>query len=401
MKISEEVLCLNDELIALRRDFHQHPEIGGQEFRTAEVVEKYLQDLGLETKRMADTGVVATLYGNRPNGKTILLRADMDALFVEEENEVPYKSVNPGVMHACGHDGHTAMLLVAAKVLCARKDELKGNVKFVFQPNEEVGAAHLMVRDGVLQNPSVDASFGLHLWSPIQSGVIGIKSGSVMAEMYNFKITLVGKDGHTSAPEASVDPIICAANIIQAFQTVQTREISSLKPTNIMFGKIQAGTSSNIIPQKLEMEGSLRYLYDGGENSEENPRKRMERIVKSVCEAHRIDGKIEFEVSNYILINDEKIIDFINSDVLPKMEITHNEIQAYQCLGGEDFSEYSNHNNIPGAFLFIGVGNEEKKTDRPHHSSTFNIDEDCLKIGVELFKNICFAYFDKMEGEEC
>ena len=208
MKISEEVLCLNDELIALRRDFHQHPEIGGQEFRTAEVVEKYLQDLGLETKRMADTGVVATLYGNRPNGKTILLRADMDALLVEEENEVPYKSVNPGVMHACGHDGHTAMLLVAAKVLCARKDELKGNVKFVFQPNEEVGAAHLMVRDGVLQNPSVDASFGLHLWSPIKSGVIGIKSGSVMAEMYNFKITLVGKDGHTSAPEASIDPII-------------------------------------------------------------------------------------------------------------------------------------------------------------------------------------------------
>ena len=126
----------------------------------------------------------------------------------------------------------------------------------------------------------------------------------------------------------------------------------------------------------------------------------MERIVKSVCEAHRIDGKIEFEVSNYILINDEKIIDFINSDVVPKMEITHNEMQAYQCLGGEDFSEYSNHNNIPGAFLFIGVGNEEKKTDRPHHSSTFNIDEDCLKIGVELFKNICFAYFDKMEGEE-
>ena len=203
-----------------------------------------------------------------------------------------------------------------------------------------------MVRDGVLQNPSVDASFGLHLWSPIKSGVIGIKSGSVMAEMYNFKITLVGKDGHTSAPEASIDPIICAANIIQSFQTVQTREISSLKPTNIMFGKIQAGTSSNIIPQKLEMEGSLRYLYDGGENSEENPRKRMERIVKSVCEAHRIDGKIEFEVSNYILINDEKIIDFINSDVVPKMEITHNEMQAYQCLGGEDFSEYSNHNNI-------------------------------------------------------
>ncbi len=213
-----------------------------------------------------------------------------------------------------------------------------------------------------------------------------------MAEMYNFKITLNGKDGHTSAPDASIDPIVCAANIIQTLQTVQTREISSLKPTGIMFGKINAGTSPNIIPRSLEMEGSLRYLYDGGEDSVENPRKRMERIVNAICEAHRIDGKIEFEISNYILSNDDATIDFARKNVLPKMNVTSEDIVEYQCLGGEDFSEYSNHNGIPGAFVFIGIGNPEKGTDQPHHCSVFNIDEDCLKTGVELFKNIALEY---------
>ena len=392
IKISKEVLQLEEELISLRRYFHKYPEIGRKEFNTSKKVEEYLQSLGLETQKIAGTGVVATLYGNK-GGKTILLRADMDALLVEEEIDVEYKSSNEGVMHACGHDGHTAILLVAAKVLYGMKDKIKGNIKFVFQPDEEVGAAHLMVKEGVLENPKVDASFGLHLWSPIKSGILGVKSGPIMAEMYNFKITLNGKDGHTSAPDESIDPIICAATIIQTLQTVQTREISSLKPTGIMFGKISGGTSPNIIPKTVELEGSLRYLYDGGENSKENPRKRMERIVESICDAHRIEGKIEFEISNYILSNDDKTINFVKKNVLSKMNVEEEEVVEYQCLGGEDFSEYSNHNGIPGAFIFVGIGNEQKKTNRPHHSSTFNIDEDCLKTGVELFKNIAIEYF--------
>ena len=393
IKISDEVIRLKDELIELRRDFHKHPELGRKEFRTAGIVEQYLKGLGLETTRMVETGVVATLYG-KEDGKTIILRADMDALLVNEENDVAYKSVNEGVMHACGHDGHTAILLVVAKILCSMKDRLKGNVKFVFQPDEEVGAAHLMVKEGVLENPPVDASFGLHLWSPIASGKVGVKAGPIMAEMYNFKITLTGKDGHTSAPDASIDPIICAANIIQTMQTIQTREISSLKPTGIMFGKISGGTSPNIIAKTIEMEGSLRYLYDGGPDSDECPTKRMERIVQSICDAHRIDGKIDFEISNYILSNDGGMIDFIKRDVLPDMNVKTDDIVEYQCIGGEDFSEYSNHNNVPGAFIFVGIGNEEKGSDFPHHSSRFNIDEDALLTGAEMLYNVALKYFE-------
>ncbi len=394
MKISAEIREKEEELIALRRDFHMHPEIGLQEFRTSEIVLNYLKGLGLDAKKVAQTGVVATLYSDTKTDRTIILRADMDALMVQEENDLPYKSLNDGFMHACGHDGHTAILLIVAKTLCENRENLKGNVKFVFQPNEEVAGAGLMVAEGVLENPRVEASFGLHLWSPLKTGVLGVKAGPIMAEMYNFKITLSGKDGHTSAPDQCIDPIICAANIIQSLQTIQTREINSLKPTNIMFGKISGGSSTNVIPKSVELIGSLRYLYDGGKDSPECPMERMKRIVEGICLAHRIQAEIEFEVSNYLLSNDERAIGFMKDKVLPKMDVRQNEMTEYQCLTGEDFSEFSNHNGIPGAFLFVGTGNREKETDKPHHCSRFNIDEDSLMIGAELLKNIALEYFD-------
>ena len=393
MKISQEIKEKEQELIALRRDFHMYPEIGFEEYRTSEIVFNYLKGLGLEPKKIAKTGVVATLFSDTKTERTIILRADMDALKVQEENDVEYRSKNNGVMHACGHDGHTAILMIVAKTLCENRDKLKGNIKFVFQPNEEIAGAGEMVKEGVLEKPKVEASFGLHLWSPIKSGVFGVKAGPIMAEMYNFKIVLTGKGGHSSAPEQGIDPIICAANIIQTLQSIQTREISSLNPTNIMFCKINGGNSTNIIPEKVELEGSLRYLYNGDENSENCPRERMKRIVSGICAAHKIKLEIEFEVSNYLLSNDEKSISFIRNRVFPKMNVGNNETIEYQCLGGEDFSEFSNHNGIPGAFLFVGIGNKEKETDKPHHSSRFNIDEDALVIGAELLKNIALEYF--------
>ena len=235
-KIKKRIAELNNELVELRRDFHRHPELGFEEHRTAEVVEQYLQNLGLSPQRMTKTGVVAMLEGSKPQ-PVLLLRADMDALPVEEENDVAYKSMNSGVMHACGHDAHMAMLLVAAKILSENRSEIPGTIKFVFQPNEEIAGAIHMIADGVLENPAVDAAMGIHVWTPIPSGKIAISPGPVMGGMDVFKVTIHGKGGHTGVPEDAVDPVLAAANVIQTAQMIQTREISHLKSTIIMFGK--------------------------------------------------------------------------------------------------------------------------------------------------------------------
>jgi amidohydrolase len=386
----KKIELMKNEVISLRRHFHKHPELGFKEFETAKYIEKYLNDIGISTERIATTGVVGVIEGTHP-GKTLLLRSDMDALAVEEENDVEYKSVNKGVMHACGHDGHMAMLLVAAKILVNEKDRIHGRIKLVFQPNEEEDGASFMIEEGVLKNPDVDSSFALHLWTPIQSGFIGLKSGSVMAEMYNFKIQLRGKGGHASAPHRCVDPLICASNIIQTAQIIQTREIDPMEDTVLMFGKINGGTASNIIPETLEMEGCLRYLYDGSDDGPQHPRKRFERIFSNICEAHRVEGNLQFFPSNYIVQNDENSVAFLNKNVMPHI-VHSNNIIGYCCMGGEDFSEFTSHNNIPGALVFVGTGNKEKQSDMPHHNPKFNIDEDTLITGVKIHVYTALEY---------
>ncbi|WP_368644731.1 M20 family metallopeptidase [Alkalibacterium putridalgicola] len=380
--LEEEILSHHDELIELRRDFHRHPELGTKEFRTSEIVEKYLNDLGIPTQRMFNTGVVGLIEGPKP-GKTILLRGDMDALPVTEETDLPFKSENPGVMHACGHDGHTSMLMIAAKVLKNHQSELKGNVKLVFQPNEEEEGAKFMVEEGVLENPKVDASFGVHLWSQVESGKIGIQSGPVMAEMFIFKLILKGRGGHTSAPHEAKDPVPCAANIITSAQTLQTREISVLDPTVIAFGKVVSDGSYNALANTVTMEGTLRYLYDGDDDTPQHPRKRFRRLIDGICAAHDIDYDIEIVPSSYSVINDEDSVAFLKERVLPNFT-TADQIQPYFCLAGEDFSEFINRNNVPGAFVFIGTGDESKGTTYPHHAPNFDIDEDTLITGVKF-----------------
>lgn len=383
MMLQEELKAIYPEVIALRRDFHMHPELGTQEYRTADQVEKYLNGLSIPTKRLYKTGVVGLLEGKHP-GKTLLLRADMDALPVTEANVIPYCSQVNGVMHACGHDGHTAMLLCAAKILSQHKDALHGNIKFVFQPNEEEGGACHMVEEGVLENPKVDSSFAIHLWSQLPTGVIGLKSGAVMAEMYNFRIVLKGKSGHTSAPQEGIDPILCAANIIQSVQMIQSREIGPMDATCIVFGMVHGGTKSNIIPESVEMEGTLRYLYDGSDDSPQHPRKRFERIVESICAAHRVEGTVTFEVSNYIVLNDESSVQFLKENVFPQMAFSP-KVVPFTCMGGEDFSEFTCRNHVPGALIFLGIADPKKGSDNPHHSPNFNIDEDMLPVGIEIF----------------
>ena len=370
------------EVIELRRHFHMHPELGFQEYETSKFIKKYLKDLGLEPEGIAKTGVVALIKGKHP-GKTLLLRSDMDALAVQEENDLEYVSQNKGVMHACGHDGHMAMLLVAAKILSQKTDQLHGTIKLVFQPNEEEDGASFLIKEGVLNNPDVDSSFAIHLWSPIPSGYIGLKSGPVMAEMFNFKITLKGKGGHTSAPQNGIDPIICAANIIQTVQSIQTREIDALDATVIVFGKINGGTSSNIMAETVEMEGTLRYLYDGDDAGEQQPRKRFQRMVEAISKAYRIDGKVEFFPSSYTVINDEESVHFLKTTVMDQI-VEPEKVIPYCCMGGEDFSEFINHNNIPGALIFVGTGNPAVGSDRPHHRCDFNIDEETLLTGVKI-----------------
>jgi amidohydrolase len=380
MEVREQVRRLNAELIELRRDFHQHPEVGLEEFRTSGIVSDYLLQLGMAVSRPTETGVVGLLKGKQ-TGRTLMLRADMDALPIQEENNVAYKSINDGKMHACGHDGHTAMLLIAAKILSGYKHKIRGNIKFLFQPNEENMGAGLLIEKGVLANPRVDAACGIHLMAPLQTGKIGISSGPVMAGMHAFKLILRGKGGHTGFPQESVDPIITAASIIQAVQVIQSREIDVLKPTLIVFGKISGGTIYNVIPDKIEIEGSIRYLYDIQSDSKEQPLGRFERIVKNICDAHRIKYDVEYAYSHPAVINDTKMTNFV-SVTAEKVVESKDSIMPFVTMIGEDFCEFANR--VPSAFYFIGSGNKEKGTDHPHHHSCFNIDEDALAIGVEM-----------------
>lgn len=380
--LNKEIQAHYDEVVQLRRDFHRHPELGTQEFRTSGIVEAYLNDLGIPTQRMYNTGVVGLIEGAN-KGKTILLRADMDALPVLEATGLDFASETPGIMHACGHDGHTAMLMIAAKILKKHQDKLNGTVKLVFQPNEEEEGAKFMVEEGVLENPKVDASFGVHLWSQLESGKFGIQEGPVMGEMFIFKLTLKGKGGHTSAPHEAKDPVPCAATIITTAQTIQTREISALEPTVIAFGKVVSDGSYNALSNSVSMEGTLRYLYNGDDDTPQHPRKRFKRLIDGICAAHDIEYTLELVPSSYSVINDSKSVAFLKEKVLPHF-ISADQTQPYYCLAGEDFSEFINRNNVPGAFVFIGTGNEEIGTHYPHHAPNFDIDEDTLLTGVRF-----------------
>lgn len=393
MTISTEVLQLKDDLITLRRDLHAHPELGFEEYRTAEVVERHLRSLGLEPRRMAGTGVVADLVGGAAEaGPVLLLRADIDALPLQEANDVPYRSENDGVMHACGHDAHTAMLLTAARVLVGMKDELPGRIRFLFQPNEEVAGAEQMVSEGALDDPPVDAALGIHIWTPLPSGTIGATVGGVMSAMDVFRIVIKGKGGHTGYPESAVDPIIAAADLIQSSQRLQTRDISLLKPTALVFSKLNAGTKNNIIPDEAVVEGTLRYLFDPKADGDEDPPKRLEEIIAAVCAVHKCTYEYHVESENEVVVNSPQMVQLVReaaADVLGDKSL----IVDHRSMAGEDFAAYAKR--VPAAFVFLGSGNPEKGTDYPHHNPRFNIDEDTMPTGVELFVQTALRFFEK------
>ena len=376
---------LKQKMIDLRRDFHQHPEVGLKEFNTTKKVEGVLKALGLETKIFVNgTGVRGYLKGSKP-GKTIALRADMDALPIQEETDLPYQSQNKGVMHACGHDAHTAMLLGAAMILSENKKELKGNVVFIFQPAEEIGAgAKAMVEEGVLEG--VDRIFGLHVYSILPFGTLGYRPGSLMAAGDFFDVKITGKGGHGGLPHLTVDPVVIAANAINVLQTLVSREIDPVESAVISICKLSAGEAYNVIPETATFGGTIRTHKP--ELRASIP-KRAKEILDGVVSGMR--GSYEFNLMSKFpaTINDEEMTAFVVK--VAKEILGEDKILVIKPLmGSEDFSFYLQ--KVPGTFAFLGVENKERGIIYPHHHPKFNIDEDILPLGTALHVSVAMEY---------
>jgi len=377
--IGELCRAYESELIALRREFHMHPELGLQEFRTARRITEYLEQLGIDCTACNETGVVGTLRGVSP-GPTFMLRADIDALPIVEENDVPYRSRNDGVMHGCGHDAHTAMLLVAAKILAGKKERLSGCVKFVFEPNEENVGSLAMIEEGVLDNPQVDGCMGIHVWAPLAAGKLGVQAGPIMAGMRHFQLEVHGKGGHTATPQSAIDPVLPACSIVQALQSIQTRETDALnEPLVIMVGSINGGTADNIIPETVTLRGTLRTLSQAPDDSGDSPLARFRRVVAGVCSAHGVAFDLQFTHGHPTLVNSLAMVDMVKAGV--RDGGVSLAVEPFMTLAGDDFSEFSAR--VPGVYCFLGAA-KPGEAAFPHHHPRFDIDESALQYGVEL-----------------
>ena len=312
----------------------------------------------------------------------------MDALPVQEETGLDFASEIPGIMHACGHDGHMAMLLIAARVLFENRDRIRGNIRLVFQPNEEEAGAFRMIEDGVMANPAVDAAFGIHLWSQVPSGSVDIVPGPQMAASHYFFLTIKGKGGHAGFAHESVDPIYAATQIIQGVQAIQTRETDALNPLVIMFTQFHAGTNMTIIPETVELKGSIRFLYQGGEQALD----RFSQLVSQLCQALRVDHDLKFETGNRLLANDPDITEKVRTAAAMVVDDPSKITSKIRTMAGEDFSEYLRH--APGAFAFLGSCNPQAFSHYPHHHPRFTIDEAVLPKGVELHVRAALALLE-------
>lgn len=403
-QLLKDIEDIEKQVIEWRHDFHQHPELSNREFETAEKIAKHLESLGFEVKTgIAHTGVVATLKGDRP-GKTVALRADIDALPVTERNDLPFKSevvttflgTETGVMHACGHDTHTAILMGVAEVLTKNKHLLNGNVKFIFQPAEEGpppgerGGASLMIEEGVLENPDVDAIFGLHINSSTPVGTIRYKPGGTMAAVERFVITVKGKGSHGSAPWTGVDPILISAKIIDGLQTIISREAKLVdEPAVITVGKITSGTRFNVIPESAEMIGTVRTLDP---DMREMIIRRMKEMAPALAKAYGGDAEVEFQNNTAITYNDLEL----TADMLPTLKNLAGEEKVElvkATTGGEDFSFFQE--KIPGFYFFLGGMTPGNTTPYPHHTADFMIDDDGMLLGVKSLSQLAIDYLDK------
>lgn len=378
-EIKQLVDEIKEEVIAWRRHLHANPELSFHEEKTAQFVYETLQSFGnLQLSRPTKTSVMARLIGDEP-GKVVAIRADMDALPIQEENTFEFASKNPGVMHACGHDGHTAMLLGTAKILSRLRPQIKGEVRFLFQHAEELhpGGAEEMVQAGVMDG--VDVVIDTHLWAPLETGKIGIVYGPMMASPDRFFIRIHGKGGHAALPHQTIDSIAIGAQVVTNLQHIVSRNTDPLEPLVVSVTQFIGGTTHNVIPGSVEIQGTVR-SFDA--TLRQNVPKLMERIIKGITEAHGATYEFEYEYGYRPVVNNEKVTRVIEEtvrEVFGEEAIDH----LKPNMGGEDFSAFQQ--KAPGSFFYVGAGNKEKGIVYPHHHPRFTIDEDALEIGVRLF----------------
>ena len=371
----------------LRRDFHRFPELGFQERRTAGIVARELSALGLEIRTgIAETGVVALIEGKQP-GPVVLLRFDMDALPIQEQTGAEYASQNPGVMHACGHDGHTAIGLTVARLLHASRAEWSGTAKLVFQPAEEgLGGAKQMVAEGVLENPAPQVAFGLHVWNERPLGWIGLTPGPVMSAAETFKVRLTGKGGHAAAPHLAIDPVLAAAQLVTSLQSIVSRNVAPLQTAVVSVTTLHAGEVFNVIPSHVEMQGTIR-TFDPAVR--QRVMTRFEQIVKGVAAAFECEAQIELTPVSPAVVNDTAVtqrVQEIARRLLPDHQISSDE----RTMGSEDMSYILQQ--IPGCFIFIGSANSGQGLDAAHHHPRFDFDEQVMPQAVALLEACTRSY---------
>jgi amidohydrolase len=370
---------LFEKLVSTRRHFHEHPELSWKEVQTQKAILERLREIdGLQDIRpIARTGATALLVGSRER-PCVLWRADIDALPVPERNDLPFASKNPGVMHACGHDAHITIALGLADALAARRDELAGSVRFVFQPAEEgSGGAQACIADAVLESPPVDRALGLHISSDIPLGSINVAAGPFFAAPTTFTITITGRGGHAAAPQQSVDAVVTAAYAITALQTVVSRSVSPAETVVLTIGKVEAGYRSNVIADSATLKGTVRTYTD---HLRDEMIRRMDEILAGVCSAFGATFTLEHETSCPPLVNDPTVTALVEHEAASFFG--HEQIMAVPTMGAEDMSVFLEER--PGCYFWLGARNERKGIAGRHHDPAFMIDEDALELGVEF-----------------
>ncbi|BAZ51180.1 N-acyl-L-amino acid amidohydrolase [Nostoc sp. NIES-4103] len=390
-RVRLSIRSLQPQLVEWRRRLHQKPELGFKEKLTGEFISQKLQEWGIDHQTgIAQTGIVATIKGSKPGTEKVLaIRADMDALPIQELNEVSYCSQHDGVMHACGHDGHTAIALGTAYYLNQHREEFAGTVKIIFQPAEEgPGGAKPMVEAGVLKNPDVDAIIGLHLWNNLPLGTVGVRSGALMAAVELFDCTIFGKGGHGAIPHQTVDSIVVAAQIVNALQTIVARNVNPIDSAVVTVGALHAGTTHNVIADTASMKGTVRYF---------NPaykgffKQRIEQVIAGICQSHGAKYDLKYQELYPPVINDATMAELVRSQAEQVIETPVGIVPECQTMGGEDMSFFLEE--VPGCYFFLGSANPEKDLAYPHHHPRFDFDETALAMGVEIFVRCVEKFF--------
>lgn len=387
-----EADAMQDQLVAWRHDLHMHPELGYHEVRTADLVAEYLTRLGYRVYTgVAKTGVIALLQGARP-GPTVMLRFDMDALPIQEENDVEYASQTPGVMHACGHDGHVTIGLGTATLLQRHRDEWAGTVKLVFQPAEEMtDGAEVMVKEGVLDDygPRPDVAFGLHIWNGSPVGQAGLAPGPMMAASERWSLMVKGRGGHGALPHQTADPVVAAAQIITALQTIVSRNVDPQKTAVVTVGTINGGTAFNIIPSQVELTGTIR-TFDA--EVRETVLSRLETLCRGVAAGMGVELDLWIDMLTPAVVNDaaaSELMYQVAEEVLGRGKV-HND---YRTMGSEDMAFFLNE--VPGCYMFLGSANSERGLDYPHHSPRFDFDEAVLPLGVTILAETATRFLNQ------